>query len=546
MTTAWQLTDTIAALASPPGPAPRGIVRISGPQAVALLRDWFVPAPPACGTQPAASAECVSPSAATAVAGREPSQGDTHAKPADGPFPGAPAATNSSATETAWHTRARAWRTAGTLRLPPLHDPLEVDLHCWPGRRSYTGEPMVELHTLGSPVLLDLLLQELFARGVRPARAGEFTLRAFLVGRIDLAQAEAVLGVIDADTPGELHSALRQLAGGVSREFDRLRNDLLDLLADLEAGLDFADEEIEFITPGQLAARLRAARASLRDLAGQARDRQRESARWRVVLAGPPNAGKSTLFNALAGREAALVSPRAGTTRDWLAVEVELAGVPVLLVDTAGQETAVDEVSAQSQARQAEQVARADLVLWCEPAAHPGDEPGDEPGDGMPDRATSAEPGHEHSAHLSQLAPGGAGRSPAQTCPDGALRVLTKCDLPGGATAGDGVAEGAELAVSARRPETLVQLAEWVARRLESDPAGRGWLVGTTAARAADSVRGAAEALERALALAEHEPDQELLAVEVREALAELGKITGAVYTDDILDRIFSKFCIGK
>ena len=546
MTTAWQLTDTIAALASPPGPAPRGIVRISGPQAVALLRDWFVPAPPACGTQPAASAECVSPSAATAVAGREPSQGDTHAKPADWPFPGAPAATNSSATETAWHTRARAWRTAGTLRLPPLHDPLEVDLHCWPGRRSYTGEPMVELHTLGSPVLLDLLLQELFARGVRPARAGEFTLRAFLVGRIDLAQAEAVLGVIDADTPGELHSALRQLAGGVSREFDRLRNDLLDLLADLEAGLDFADEEIEFITPGQLAARLRAARASLRDLAGQARDRQRESARWRVVLAGPPNAGKSTLFNALAGREAALVSPRAGTTRDWLAVEVELAGVPVLLVDTAGQETAVDEVSAQSQARQAEQVARADLVLWCEPAAHPGDEPGDEPGDGMPDRATSAEPGHARSAHLSQLAPGGAGRSPAQTCPDGALRVLTKCDLPGGATAGVGVAEGAEVAVSARRPETLVQLAEWVARRLESDPAGRGWLVGTTAARAADSVRGAAEALERALALAEHEPDQELLAVEVREALAELGKITGAVYTDDILDRIFSKFCIGK
>jgi tRNA modification GTPase len=401
---------------------------------------------------------------------------------------------------------------------------------------------MVELHTLGSPVLLDLLLQELFARGVRPARAGEFTLRAFLAGRIDLAQAEAVLGVIDADTPGELHSALRQLAGGVSREFDRLRSDLLDLLADLEAGLDFADEEIEFITPGQLAARLRAARESLRELAGQARDRQRESARWRVVLAGPPNAGKSTLFNALAGREAALVSPWAGTTRDWLAVEVELAGVPVLLVDTAGQETAVDEVSAQSQARQAEQVARADLVLWCEPAAHPGDEPGD----GMPDRAASAEPNQDRSASSSQLAPGGAGRSPAQTCPDGALRVATKCDLPGGSSGGVGVAEGAELAVSARRPETLVQLAEWVARRLESDPAGRGWLVGTTAARAADSVRGAAEALERALALAEHEPDQELLAVEVREALAELGKITGAVYTDDILDRIFSKFCIGK
>lgn len=526
MTTAWQLADTIAALASPPGPAPRGIVRISGPQAVTLFRDWFVATLPKTGEGPAAVTDWVSPSGASAGPSTRSLEGDTHSQTVGGASSGGPGGTSGAAVAMAWHMRTKAWRTPGTLRLPLLHDPLEVALHAWPGRRSYTGEPMVELHMLGSPVLLDMLLQELFARGVRAARAGEFTLRAFLAGRIDLAQAEAVLGVIDADTPGELHSALRQLAGGVSREFDRLRNELLDLLADLEAGLDFADEEIEFITPVQLATRLRTVRQSLMELAGQARDRQRESARWRVVLAGPPNAGKSTLFNALAGREAALVSPQAGTTRDWLAVEIDLAGVPVLLVDTAGQETAVDEVSRQSQARQAEQVTRADLVLWCQPATELAAQPGTSP------PALEAKEWRRP--------------SPANRCPDEALWVLTKCDLAGELPVDQVAAGGAVVAVSARRPETLVRLAERVATLLEDDPAGRGWLVGTTAARAADSVRGATEALERALALAEHEPDQELLAVEVREALAELGKITGAVYTDDILDRIFSKFCIGK
>jgi len=361
MSATWQLADTIAALASPPGPAPRGTLRLSGPAALATFRDWFVPhaAPPRASTHPPVPAP---------DAGAPGNDGDSHSPPDQACDPAADPPPDHPQAPLPWDARTRAWRTEGSLSLPALFDPLEVALHCWPGRRSYTGEPVVEVHTLGSPVLLNLLLEELFARGVRPARPGEFTLRAFLAGRLDLTQAEAVLGVIDADSPAELHAALQQLAGGVSREFDHLRADLLDLLADLEAGLDFADEEIEFITPTQLADRLEGALRGVVRVAGQARDRQRDSARWRVVLAGPPNAGKSTLFNALAGQAAALVSPEAGTTRDWLARDLDLAGLPVTLVDTAGHEPAHDEVSRLSQARQAEQVARADLLLWCLPA----------------------------------------------------------------------------------------------------------------------------------------------------------------------------------
>jgi len=539
MSATWQLADTIAALASPPGPAPRGILRLSGPAALATFRDWFVPhaAPPRDSTHPPVPAP---------DAGAPGNDGDSHSPPDQACDPAADPPPGHPQAPLPWDARTRAWRTEGSLSLPALFDPLEVALHCWPGRRSYTGEPVVEVHTLGSPVLLNLLLEELFARGVRPARPGEFTLRAFLAGRLDLTQAEAVLGVIDADSPAELHAALQQLAGGVSREFDHLRADLLDLLADLEAGLDFADEEIEFITPTQLADRLEGALRGVVRVAGQARDRQRDSARWRVVLAGPPNAGKSTLFNALAGQAAALVSPEAGTTRDWLARDLDLAGLPVTLVDTAGHEPAHDEVSRLSQARQAEQVARADLLLWCLPADGVGAELARRLAE--PVQATDwpqpqtppalARDGVWGPAPLESL---GLGVPPPHAC-----LVFTKADAGRGAELAAVRVPTAATAVSAHQPESVQQFREWLAVQLAGAGGQPGGLVGSTAARAADSLRGATEALERALALARHEPDQELLAVEVREALAELGKITGAVYTDDILDRIFSKFCIGK
>lgn len=447
---AVQLADTIAALASAPGPAARGIVRVSGVEALRAVRALF-----------------------------------------------SPDRFSSSAPE----------RYAGELRISTLATPLPAELYLWPTRRSFTGQPLAELHTIGSPPILESILAELFSRGVRPAQPGEFTLRAYLAGRIDLTQAEAVLGVIDAQTEYELRTALDQMAGGLSSQILRLRSDLLDLLADLEAGLDFADEAIEFVSHVSLVGRLGLARDAVADLLSRAERRMRSSVRPRVVLAGPPNAGKSTLFNALAGIETALVSAEAGTTRDYLAVEIDVAGTIVELVDTAGRMSAAGGIEHQAQTLGQEQIMRADLVVWCRAA----------------DQSADVTAAIGESFNGKQV-----------------FEILTKGDL----VEQSHLAAG--LVVSAQTGDGLAELAAAIAARLARVESGETRLLGTTAARSFDSLNQAQEALDRALAIARDEADQELLAIEVRETLDELGKIAGAVYTDDILDRIFSKFCIGK
>jgi tRNA modification GTPase len=447
--------DTIAALASPPGHAARGIVRVSGPDTRRILEALFTPA------------------------------GGSPAK-----FP-----------------RPVPWSYAGTLHVGGLTHAVPVDLYLWPNRRSYTGQPLAELYTISSPPLLEAVLSELFTHGVRPAQPGEFTLRAFLAGRIDLMQAEAVLGVIDAGTERELQTALDQLAGGLSSQIVRLRGDLLDLLADLEAGLDFADEALEFVSHATLVGRLGLAMATVSELLERAGDRMRPTPRPRVVLAGPPNAGKSTLFNALAGARAALVSEIAGTTRDYLTADVTLDGVALSLVDTAGHENLAEGIDHEAQKRRQEQIDDADLVIWCQPADQP------------------------------------AVRTPVESRParhGRVLQLVTKVDLTFSA------ADFSTLTVSAHRGTGLRELAGVIAARLSRPAPGARQLLGTTAARSRDSLLKAQAALDRALAIARSEADQELLAIEVRDALEEIGKIAGAVYTDDILDRIFSKFCIGK
>lgn len=445
--------DTIAALASAPGPAVRGILRISGRSTPEILRDWFE-------------------SAVTSI-----------------PAP-------------SFLERHLPWRTVGSVAVTGLWYPCPVELHYWPGRRSYTGECLAELHTTGSPPLLEALLAEIFRRGVRPAEPGEFTLRAFLAGRIDLVQAEAVLGVIDASGDAELKAALHQLAGGLSGGLAELRNDLLDLLADLEAGLDFADEPIEFVAHDELTRRLQAAVATLAPLQEQLSDRTRRDAGWRVVLTGPPNAGKSTLFNALAGQQAALVSAVRGTTRDWLGAEINLAGLPVTLVDTAGTDTAGTEIEQAAQERRIEQLAQADLVLDCRPADEPDDR---------------------------------CGSPPANR-----LWIVTKGDLSTGRP------DHSRVRISIQDAGSLVRLKAAIRDQLAAQAGTRRQFVGSTAARVQGSLESASACLQRACQIAARERDEDLLALEIREALGELGRITGAVYTDDILDRIFSRFCIGK
>jgi tRNA modification GTPase len=448
--------DTIAALASAPGRGGRGIIRVSGVRARPVLEILFTALEPGAAKLP----------------------------------------------------KTIAWCYPGELRITGLRFPLTAEIYFWPNRRSYTGQPLAELHTISSPPVLEAVLSDLFALGARPAEPGEFTLRAFLAGRIDLTQAEAVLGVIDAQTDLELHAALEQLAGGLSSSIVRLRGDLLDLLADLEAGLDFADEAIEFVSHRALVGRLGLARDAIGSLLERAAGRMRPAPRPRVVLAGQPNAGKSTLFNRLVGLKAALVSDIAGTTRDYLAAEVTFEGLAATLIDTAGHEETSKGISHEAQKQSRRQTDEADLVLWCRAA--------DEPAENLRDPCLP-------------------------DARDRILTVTTKCDLvraPG--------ANHQTQPVSAHSGAGLTELASAIAARLSRPAAGARQLVGTTAARCRDSLIEAQAAVDRALAIARHERDQELLAIEVRQALDELGKIAGAVYTDDILDRIFSRFCIGK
>ncbi|MHC4177509.1 MAG: tRNA modification GTPase, partial [Planctomycetota bacterium] len=279
----YPLDDTICAVASPPGGAARGIVRLSGPRVREILGACFRPA------------------------GR-------------GELPAV----------------VRAEAVAGSLRLAGMASPLPCDAYLWPQRRSYTGQAVAEIHTLGSRPLLQAVLHGLCAAGARVAQPGEFTLRAFLAGRLDLTQAEAVLGVIDAADPGQLGVALAQLAGGLAGPLDRLRDGLVDLLAHLEAGFDFAHEDLPFITAEELTAQLGEAAERVAQLCRQMSSRGEAAPTVRAVLVGWPNVGKSSLFNALTHHAGALVSEHPGTTRDYLTAELDLGGVKCQLIDTAG------------------------------------------------------------------------------------------------------------------------------------------------------------------------------------------------------------------
>jgi tRNA modification GTPase len=454
------LDDTIAAIASPPGGAARGIVRTSGPGLRRCLEQCFRPSPPL---------SLASLTVPTAV--------------------------------------------PGVIWLAGVAAPLPADLYLWPGRRSYTGQSVAELHTLGSPPLLEAVLHAICAGGARLAEPGEFTLRAFLAGRIDLTQAEAVLGVIDAGSAQQLHAALAQLAGGLATPLRRLRGTLLDLLAHLEAGFDFADEDLQFITPEQLIEQLAAAARTVAQLLAQTESRAAAGATIRIVLTGRPNAGKSSLFNALA-RGSAIVSPQPGTTRDYLTAEIDLGGVKCELVDTAGVESlcgesAAADIHAAAQAATAARQREADLEVLCLDASRP------------PELWETA-------------APLAAARH---------IAVFTKSDLPRGV---GWPAKLHAIRVSAATGAGLESLAARLGEAVLAVQGGAGEVVAGTAVRCRESLRRAGEALAAAETLAVAGGGDELVAAELRSSLDDLGHVVGAVYTEDLLDRIFSRFCVGK
>lgn len=446
MSSAFDLDDAIAATSSAPGPGARGIVRVSGPGA------WRI-----------------------ATAGFDP------ARPIDG-------------------AASRPSVVRGSYRLAGLRPALPAEVFLWPAPRTYTGQELAEVHAPGSPPLLSRLLAHVLANGARPARPGEFTLRAFLSGRIDLTRAEAVLGVIDARDPRRLDAALEQLAGGLSGPVLALRDRLLDLLAHLEAGLDFVDEaDVDPIARAALSADLSREADALDSLTDRLGRRDRAGDAPRVVLAGPPNAGKSRLFNALLGDDRAIVSPLAGTTRDTLSAPCPCDGLLVELVDTAGVEAAAGPIAAEAQARAASEAGRADVVLACTSGDAP---PLDLPGD------------------------------------DRTIRVWTKGDL-----IPPFVGDHPDIVTSAATSAGLDELKRAIAvaiRRRESEPAS------PSSARCRDALLRAAASLRSASAAMAAGAGDELIAFDLRSALDDLAEITGVVVADDVLDRIFARFCIGK
>jgi tRNA modification GTPase len=443
--------DTIAAIASPQGPSLRGIVRLSGPDAWSIALEYFQP-------------EC----------------------------------------ETLLPRRAGV-RT-GQLRISGLRPPLPAMVALWPGPRSYTGQDVAEIHTAGSAPILSLVLSACLGRGARHAQPGEFTLRAFLCGRIDLTRAEAVLGVIDARNHAQLDAALEQLAGGLSRPILALRDRLLDLVSHLEANLDFVDEpDVDPLGRDSLSAELATAACELATLAARLSGRDRGAGHPRVVLIGPPNSGKSRLFNALTMRDHAIVSPHAGTTRDYLTGLCECGETIVELVDTAGISFPRNRIETQAQSLRAEQAGQADLLLLCR----------------------------------SLDAPAG----PAEALPASAavLHVRTKCDLDHRRA----LEADHAIRTSAVTGDGLDRLRAGIAGALQSRDTEAD-LPASTAARCQDSLIRAGGALESAAETVRSGGGEELVAIELRLAIDELGKVVGAVFTDDILDRIFQRFCIGK
>jgi tRNA modification GTPase len=388
---------------------------------------------------------------------------------------------------------------------------LDQALVVWfPGPQSYTGEDCAEFHVHGGQAVVGAVLEALSALGLRLAEAGEFTRRAFENGKLDLAQAEGVADLIDAETEAQRRQALAQVEGALSGAQARWRHDLVEALALFEAAVDFPDEEV----PVDVAARAAPALTRLiseLEAAGAAAERgERIRQGFRIALIGAPNAGKSTLLNALAGRDAAIVTAQAGTTRDVIEAPLILGAYKALLADTAGLRETRDEIEAEGVRRARAWAEAADLRCWII--------------DG-----SAAE----------------AGAAPVELRP-GDICVLTKLDLGEGGATDEGleVAEASGLEavrLSARDADDVTALRDRLSARVTTEVGG-GETLAATRVRHGVLLRDAAASLRQALAATE----PELAAEDVRLAARALDRITGRVDAEAVLDRIFSTFCIGK
>ncbi|WP_456409694.1 tRNA uridine-5-carboxymethylaminomethyl(34) synthesis GTPase MnmE [Oceanithermus sp.] len=433
-----RLSDTIAAVATPPGSGGVGVVRLSGPEALEIAaRVWR-------GHDPR-----------TSPGGRF------------------------------WH---------GWVTDPESGDVVdEALLLVFRAPHSYTGQDAVEFQTHGSPAVLRRVLELLLAAGARAAGPGEFTLRAYLNGRMDLAQAESVLAVVEAESETARRQALRGLTRALSQKIEGMSRKLLDLLAHIQALLDYPEEGVE---PHEAERVLREVIVEIDRLRATARAGQRVREGARLALVGAPNAGKSSLLNALLGYERALVHHEPGTTRDYLEAPLELEGVPLVAVDTAGVRATDDPVEAAGVARALEAARAADLILYLADRSAPRPEPPE-----LPWKRT--------------------------------LKVATKADLPAAWR------DPEAIEVSALTGAGLDALRRAIRERLlGTADEGEVWI---THERHLEALNEARAHLEQALGA-----EDDLMGMSVEAALEALARITGETVDEAVVARIFQNFCVGK
>jgi tRNA modification GTPase len=466
--------DTITAIATAPGAAGLAVVRVSGPRALAVSDAIFQ------GAAPLAEA------------------------------PG--------------HTLHHGWALWPLEAVPEAGAPEavtrridEVVAAVFRAPRSYTREDVVELSCHGGALPAQRVLAALLAAGARLARPGEFTLRAFLAGRLDLAQAEAVADLIHAETERAREIAVSQLAGELSRRLESLSEGVADALAEVEARVDFAEDVGGIEVPQPVVDAIAAVEADLEALLAGAAYARAVREGVRVPIVGRPNVGKSSLFNALLGEERAIVTATPGTTRDRVSEAIEIAGVRVTLSDTAGVRDTPEPVEAIGVEVTRRAMASGAVVLWVVDGSEPL---------AADDRAIAA---------------GLAGKR--------VLLVLNKSDRPA-------VVRGEEVealldgqwrrlvAVSARRGEGLEEVRAALAELLDANPGALAGAVGNP--RHAEALGRARDALGRSRAAAAAGMPGEIVALELRESIAAIGEVTGRSLGDDLLERIFSRFCVGK